>query len=104
MPILTHYECPKCGKIWSQHNDGEQPVAIRMQIAFGKTIVGSVGSFGSSQNTYDTFWCRECIMKAGIVAPTTVEDKAVAPEQALTLEDKIVMLFKELGFVTRDEV
>ena len=97
MAIITTYKCDKCGKEWipgAKGSENEQPVAVSLGFDFGKTEV----RYKVQPDVMLTkMWCRECVVSLGMYAPTNKAEKATAPVE-LTFEQKVIILFEELGF------
>jgi len=88
------YICDKCSKEWEARSEEEQAVAIGLVIKFGHSHLNMSESIYSH-----VMWCRTCLMRTGLSLPYSNKDEKVAPEQPLSMEEKITMLLEELGFI-----
>jgi protein-arginine kinase activator protein McsA len=103
MSVKTIYVCDKCKKEWDKKSYKEwdkksyeeQICSITLQVDFGCAAYAPENQF----NRKTVNWCRTCVMSEGVEEPKNESDKKVAPEVALTTEDKLIMLLNELGFV-----
>ena len=99
MSIVIVYKCDHCGKEWEKNEKSKTLCTLFFSCSFGSTSREPFSEISKTQQ-----WCRDCVMEAGIIPPTTKKDITLSPEKELSLEEKFLRIISDLGFVHKNEL
>lgn len=88
--IVTTYTCDKCKH---SQSDKEKPMQL-WEIGIGISPMEKNRYAYSRELSHKKLWCRDCVVKAGILPPNK-DEKEKASEPPITLEDIIREIIQE---------